>query len=182
MAHEQKKVSSMAIKTPGKVHEVAKESREGKGANGNEEMTGNETVLLVEDTEGLRRLSKRILESKGYTVIEARDSQDALNITNRHEGPIHLLLTDVVLPDAMNGPELATKMACIRPQTRVLYMSGYTEDSMLSQVVQSVFIQKPFTPKELARKVRAVLDQPHRPAAGPGPTSVKPSLNKVKAV
>jgi two-component system cell cycle sensor histidine kinase/response regulator CckA len=132
------------------------------------DQSGSETVLLVEDVEGLRKLSRRILESNGYKVIEAHDSEHALEICRQYPETLDLLLTDVVLP-RMNGPELATRMICLRPKARVLYMSGYTEDAMLSQVIQSVFIQKPFTPGELARKVRAVLDAPARP----GPLSVQ---------
>ena len=120
---------------------------------------GTETVLLVEDEEAVRVLSRRILESNGYTVLEAVGPEQALQAARDHPGPIHLLLTDVVMPE-IGGPDLASLLGKIRPGIKVLYMSGYTDDAIVRQglVAEGVsFLQKPFTPAKLARKVREVL-------------------------
>jgi PAS domain S-box-containing protein len=118
---------------------------------------GKETVLLCEDEPDLRELSREVLEEYGYTVLEASDGKDALDVAAAHAGPIHLLLTDVVMP-RMNGSELAARLTRER-QVRVLYMSGYTETSMMrGSVADGAFLQKPFSPIVLARTVRAVLD------------------------
>ncbi len=119
-----------------------------------------ETILLVEDESNLRYLARHYLEKHGYTVIEAADGAMALQIAVAREGEIHLLLTDVIMP-GMNGRELAGRISEIRPSTRVLYMSGYTENvighnGMLDAGVN--FLQKPFNLNELSEKVRAVLD------------------------
>jgi PAS domain S-box-containing protein len=121
---------------------------------------GGETILLVEDEEAVRTLTRQVLEAKGYTVIEARDGQDALGRAESHDGPIHLLLTDVVMPH-LGGRELADRLTSARPELRVLYLSGYTDDAVVRHGVLEAdvaFLQKPFTPAELARKVREVLD------------------------
>ncbi len=124
--------------------------------------TSAESILLVEDDEGVRKVSREVLENSGYRVIAAASGSDALSICERHPEPIHLLLTDVVMPE-MSGRELAIRVAQQRPETKVLYMSGYTDDvidhhGVLDQGIE--FIQKPFSPDELARKVRNVLDGP----------------------
>jgi PAS domain S-box-containing protein len=122
--------------------------------------TGRETILLTEDEEGLRVLAKRILKAHGYVVLEASGGEDALRIAQAHPGPIHLLLTDAVMP-GMGGSELARRITVDRPQTRVLYMSGYTDDAVVRHGLLeagTAFIQKPFTTEALAGKVRAVLD------------------------
>jgi len=129
---------------------------------------GSETVLLVEDEEGLRDLAREVLEGQGYTVLEARHPGEALLMSERHEGPIHLMLTDVVMP-GMSGRALADRLVPTRPPMKVLYMSGYTDDAIVHHGVleQGVaFVEKPFTP---ARKVREVLDTPggRTPAASP---------------
>jgi CheY-like chemotaxis protein len=121
---------------------------------------GSETVLLVEDETVVRTLVRRILETVGYTVLEALDGPEALEISERHTGPIHLLVTDVVMP-RMNGYELAQRLASLRPQMKVLHLSGHTgvaEDSAPSR--KGPFLPKPFTSGALARMVRRALDPP----------------------
>ncbi|HEV3308549.1 MAG TPA: ATP-binding protein [Candidatus Sulfotelmatobacter sp.] len=121
---------------------------------------GTETVLLAEDEANLRYLARQFLEKQGYTVLEAADGARALQIALAHQGSIHLLLTDVIMP-GMNGRELAQRISEIRPKTKVLYMSGYTENVIghngtLDAGVR--LLQKPFTLRELRNKVREVLD------------------------
>jgi two-component system, cell cycle sensor histidine kinase and response regulator CckA len=121
---------------------------------------GTETVLLVEDEEYVRSLVRRSLESKGYAVLEARNGQEALHVAKQHEGPIHLLITDVVMP-GMSGRELSENLAPLRPDMKTLFMSGYTDDSILHHgILQSggTLLQKPFTAEALASKVRQVLE------------------------
>ena len=115
--------------------------------------------MLVEDEGAVRQLARDILEANGYTVLEARHGAEALAICERHSEVIHLLLTDVVMP-GMNGRELAERLARLRPDTKVLYTSGYTDNAVVLHGVlkgRAVFLQKPFTPDALARKVREVL-------------------------
>jgi two-component system cell cycle sensor histidine kinase/response regulator CckA len=126
---------------------------------------GHETVLLVEDEDGVRALIRQVLHRSGYTVLQARDGGEALLQCERHEGRIDLLLTDVVLTQ-ISGTELAQRLLKIRPEMRVLYMSGYTDEAIVQHGVLSAgtsFLQKPFTNDSLARKVRDVLNAP--PAA-----------------
>jgi PAS domain S-box-containing protein len=121
---------------------------------------GTETVLLVEDDPSVRALSRRILESYGYSVIETAGAEDALDFARRNDRPIHLLLTDVVMPE-MGGAELASRLQSLRPEVRVLYMSGYTDDAVVRLGLvegKGSFLQKPFTPASLAAGVREVLD------------------------
>ena len=123
-------------------------------------LTGTETILLTEDDTILRPLAKALLEKLGYTVLEAGDTDEALAAAKKHAGPIHLLIADVVLPGP-SGRELARRLAASRPDTRVLYVSGYTDDAIVHHGMLEPglnFLQKPFTPAVLARKVRAVLD------------------------
>ncbi|MDP1570138.1 MAG: response regulator [Vicinamibacterales bacterium] len=122
---------------------------------------GHETILLVEDEDLLRQLLTTVLQRLGYEVIAAPSGQAALDIVNRTPRPLHLVLTDVVMP-GINGRELAEQLLVARPGLRVLFMSGYTEDAVLRHGVSAAtvnFIQKPMTPNALAEKVRAVLDQ-----------------------
>jgi CheY-like chemotaxis protein len=122
---------------------------------------GSETVLLVEDEESLRNMVREILEDSGYKVIEAHDARHALEIAERHPAPIDLLMTDVVMP-GMSGRDLASRLAASHAETRVLYMSGYTDDAVVLHGVLAAdvsFLQKPFTIDALARKVREVLDR-----------------------
>jgi CheY-like chemotaxis protein len=123
-------------------------------------LRGAETILLVEDEEEIRALSREILEGYGYTLLVARDAAEALLIAERHLGPIHLLVTDVVMPK-MSGRDLAKSLGPTRPETRVLYASGYTDSAIVRHGVLGEgidFIQKPFSPEALGRKVREVLD------------------------
>jgi PAS domain S-box-containing protein len=122
-----------------------------------EEPSGSETILLVEDDEGVRRLVRRVLESFGYSVLEARDPEHALRITREHAGPLHMLLSDLVMP-RMSGHELARQVTELRPEVRTVFMSGYSETLATKQVPRSSLLQKPFTPEDLALKVRAALD------------------------
>ena len=123
-------------------------------------VTGSETVLVVEDEEAVRALATRILQAFGYKVLESTSPEDALQIGERYKEPIDLLLTDVVLP-RMNGRKVAEHLKALRPGLKVLYMSGYTDDSVVRHGVLeagTAFLQKPFRPAELVRKVREVLD------------------------
>ncbi len=123
---------------------------------------GTETVLLVEDAAAVRAVTKQILERQGYAVLEAPDGEAGLRLAQRHRGVIHLLLTDVVMP-RVGGRELAEQLARLRPDVKVLYASGYTDDSVVRHgILESgtAYLQKPFSPESLARKVRDVLDAP----------------------
>jgi two-component system cell cycle sensor histidine kinase/response regulator CckA len=122
--------------------------------------TGTETVLLVEDDDAVRSVSRRILESSGYTVLEAVDGQEAIEVASQHPG-IDVLLTDQVMP-RMGGRQLATLLVRRRPGLRVIIMSGYQERARDS-ASGSAFLQKPFSAGTLARKVRELLDE--RPRA-----------------
>jgi PAS domain S-box-containing protein len=129
-------------------------------------LRGTETVLLVEDQEEVRQVARQILARLGYEVLEARDGAEAVRVCERHQRPIDLLLTDVVMPQ-MSGRELAERVACTRPDMRVLFMSGYTEDAILQHGILDeglAFLQKPLEPERLARRVREVLDAPGRSA------------------
>jgi two-component system, cell cycle sensor histidine kinase and response regulator CckA len=124
------------------------------------ENRGDETILVVEDESAVRSMVKQTLERKGYTVLEAASADDALKIHALHDGhPIQLMLTDVVMP-GMDGRKLAEIMKAARPMMSVLFMSGYTEDSVIRRGTQEnnlEFIGKPFGPEELATKVREIL-------------------------
>jgi PAS domain S-box-containing protein len=122
----------------------------------------SETILLVEDEKSLREMIHEILEEGGYTVLEGGSPEEALAAARSHPGPIHLMLTDVVMP-RMGGRDLAAEMAAVRPDLRVLYMSGYTDNAIVHHGVLDAgthFLQKPFTADALLRKARAVLDEP----------------------
>ena len=119
-----------------------------------------ETILILEDNEGLRRLATRLLEKAGYTVLAAGGGREALRLLEREDVPVHLLLSDVVMPD-MGGPQAAKLLGQMRPGMKVLYMSGYTSDTVVRQGVlesQVHFVGKPFTEAELLRKVGEALD------------------------
>src|SRR6266540_2797653 len=120
---------------------------------------GAETVLLVEDEESVRTLSRAILESYGYRVLEAAGAEEAIETVQGYPQPIHLLLTDVVMP-SMGGPDLASRIQTLRPDVKVLFMSGYTDETVFrhGHLEQGrLFLQKPFTPEALARKLREAL-------------------------
>jgi two-component system cell cycle sensor histidine kinase/response regulator CckA len=122
---------------------------------------GTETILLAEDEEVVRKLALQVLTAHGYQVLEAANGGSAFLICERHKGPIHMLVTDIIMPE-MGGRELSDRLSLLRPEMKVLYMSGYTDSAILHQGVLDAdanFIQKPFTPNDLARKVREVLDR-----------------------
>ena len=124
---------------------------------------GTETILLVEDEDAVRRLARRILERNGYTVLDAADGERAIELGKQHEGPIHLLLTDVVMP-RMSGRAVAEAITAARPSVKVLYLSGYTVNAVVHNGVLDAgtsLLEKPFTADRLAAKVREVLDASH---------------------
>jgi len=126
-------------------------------------LKGTENILVVEDEEPIRKLVRAVLESRGYNLLLARDGEEAIAISEGHKGPINIMLTDLVMP-GLSGLELARRLAPKRPEMKMLYMSGYTDDTVVRNgLLESsvAFIQKPFTPDALARKVREVLDAPH---------------------
>ena len=122
--------------------------------------TGTETALVVEDEEALREVARRMIEAAGYTVLTAANGEEALLVSARHDGGVHLLVTDVVMP-RMGGKALALELAKTRPALKVLYMSGYADDAIVHHGVLEPgthFLAKPFTAADLTRKIREVLD------------------------
>jgi two-component system cell cycle sensor histidine kinase/response regulator CckA len=139
---------------PGRVAPITKSTR------------GSETLLLVEDEEAVRRLAREVLLRQGYRVLEADGWPSGLEIAATHPDPIHLVVTDVVMP-GMTGPEGVSRVSVLRPGIKVLYMSGYTDDALIHRGVlgtEVALLQKPFTPGDLARRVR---DCSTRREAGP---------------
>ena len=121
---------------------------------------GSETVLLVEDDDTVRALARHVLRSCGYTVLEAADGRKAVQLAESHQGPIDLLISDVVMP-YLGGRQLAERLVALKPDLKVLFSSGYTDDAIVRHGVlqaEFAFLQKPFTPTALAQKVREVLD------------------------
>jgi len=120
-----------------------------------------ETVLVVDDEQGLRRVATRVLQRAGYTVLTAGSGEEALRVLERHDGPVHLVFTDMVMP-GMSGRHLADQLAKIRPEVRVLFTSGYTDDVAMQRGLDqtTVLIGKPYTFEQLEHSVRDVLDQP----------------------
>ena len=130
---------------------------------------GSETVLLVEDEDEVRELTREILEMNGYRVLEAACGTEALGVCRRHAEPIHLLLTDVVMPGGMSGRDLARQVADLSPLTKVVYMSGYSDDALGNHGVLDpdvVLLPKPFTPEALLGALRRVLEGPAAPGGG----------------
>lgn len=127
---------------------------------------GDETVLLVEDEPMVRSAAAEALRQQGYTVLEACNGIQALEVAVAHSGqPIHLVVTDMVMPQ-MSGEELGTRFGELHPESKVLYASGYTEDEVVSEHIATGnihFLQKPFGPAVLAQRVRKLLDQPYPP-------------------
>jgi two-component system cell cycle sensor histidine kinase/response regulator CckA len=122
---------------------------------------GSETVLLAEDEDGVRALISHVLQTCGYTVVEARDGIEAVRIAGQHHGKIDLLLTDVVMP-RIGGRQVAERLAELHPEVKVLFLSGYTDDAVVRHGIleaEVAFLQKPFSPASLAAKVREVLDR-----------------------
>jgi CheY-like chemotaxis protein len=122
---------------------------------------GSETVLIVEDEHTVRELTRQVLRLQGYRTLDAANGAQALAVAAAHDGPIHLLVSDVVMP-GMNGPELAGKLKAVRPETAVLFLSGYTSHAIVRGGMLEEgnnFLQKPFTPTDLAATVRSVLDR-----------------------
>jgi CheY-like chemotaxis protein len=133
----------------------------GADGTGGAPTRGQETILLAEDEEAVRKLAATALERSGYHVIAAPDGKAALDAATAHGGPIDLLLTDVIMP-GLNGHDLAERFSRIYPEARVLFMSGYAGEALTAQGVldpRVAFLAKPFVPSELARKVREVLDE-----------------------
>ena len=123
-------------------------------------LRGSETILVAEDEDGVRSLTREVLEKCGYTVLEAANGEEALKVAEQHKGPLDLLLSDVVMP-RMGGPELAQALLAKRPSVKVLYMSGYTDHPMVRRGVVNAgvaFLQKPFTPTVLVSRIREVLE------------------------
>jgi CheY-like chemotaxis protein len=118
---------------------------------------GTETILLVEDEDDVRVLARQILTARGYTVLEAIDGVGAMEVTARHAGPIQLLLTDVVMP-RMNGRELADRLVPLRPEMKVVYISGYADEILRTDTRQTIVLEKPVSASTLAGTVREVLD------------------------
>ncbi len=136
---------------------------------------GDETVLVVEDEERVRALVKQLLAMNGYSVLEAANGSDALTVLRGHAGRINLLLTDVVMP-SMGGRELVEQACALRPDLKVMYMSGYTDDQIVHTGVLDAkvpFLQKPFSPDVLALKVREVIDEPSPELPAPPVPPVK---------
>ena len=135
----------------------------------------SESILVVEDEEDVRRVARRFLEQRGYRVLEARDGVEALRVSAGHPEPIHLLVTDMIMP-GMRGQELAERLVRSRPEMKVLYISGYTGGSIMEKgelEAGYAFLGKPFSSEALARKVRELLDGEdsgrRKPQERPGP-------------
>ena len=138
----------------------AAEAQAQKNNHANEDTRGSETVLVVEDEPTVLKLAVRALERKGYHVLQAGNGLEGQAVANAYDGPIQLLLTDVVMPKA-SGKEMAEKLLVTRPEMKVVFMSGYTDNSIVHHGVLDKgmhFVQKPFTANSLTKKVRAVLD------------------------
>jgi CheY-like chemotaxis protein len=135
--------------------EAATKERTGQDAG------GTETILVVDDEEGVREVATQYLSARGYLVMAAESGARALELASAHPGPIHVLLTDAVMP-GMNGPALAGKLRGQRPETKVLYMSGYAEDTSLLEEANERgegFLQKPFGLDTLAERLRELLSK-----------------------
>jgi CheY-like chemotaxis protein len=121
---------------------------------------GRETILLVEDDQAILKMTEKMLKQLGYQILTAQTPKEAINIAQKYTNNIHLLITDVVMPD-MSGPELTERLLTIFPNIKVLFMSGYTANVIAHQGVLDEgvhFIQKPFLIKDLGTKVRSILE------------------------
>jgi CheY-like chemotaxis protein len=124
-----------------------------------EALSGRETILVVEDDARVRKLIVNVLRGRGYTVLEATRGEDAVRCVREHTGDLHLAVVDVVMPE-MSGPELVQKLSAVVPHMRVLYISGYTDEAIVHHRIPesgAAFLQKPFLPEALAKRVREVL-------------------------
>jgi CheY-like chemotaxis protein len=123
---------------------------------------GHETILVVEDDPSVRELARRLLEASGYRVLAAEHGEAAIDLAGREAGPIHLVLTDVVMP-GLGGPDMVLRLRAVRPDVRVLFMSGYAEEAVARETLASPdtsFLTKPLTGTVLRQRVREVLDRP----------------------
>ncbi len=139
---------------------------EADGISSGRVMGGSETILLVEDEQSVRNATAEFLRLQGYTVLEAKDGVDALAVAKNIRSTIHLLITDVVMPN-MSGGQLAKELAQLRPETKPLFVSGYAGKTLLDHKVldlETNFVQKPYTLKQLSLKIRSALKQAANPA------------------
>jgi two-component system cell cycle sensor histidine kinase/response regulator CckA len=144
-----------------RVEEVADRLDKSHDVGSTKSPRGSEVILLVEDEDGLRRLLRTFLEDSGYNVLEARHGGEGLALCGKRQEPIDLLLTDIVMPK-MGGRELAEQAKPLHSEMKVLFMSGYTDDTLIREGIEvrdTPFLQKPFTLTELAHMVREVLDR-----------------------
>jgi nitrogen-specific signal transduction histidine kinase len=126
-----------------------------------ESLGGTETILLVEDEDMVRELARYTLLQNGYKILEACHGQEALEVCERYQDSIHLLLTDIVMPGGLSGYELAKRLTALQPEIKIIYMSGYVDKDIIQHVIldpEMDFLQKPFSPTILSRKVREILD------------------------
>jgi CheY-like chemotaxis protein len=134
---------------------------EGAGGGPPPKAAGNETLLVVEDEAAVRELTVKMLNQLGYSVLVAASGEEALEISHSHKDPIHLLVTDVVMPN-MSGRQLADALRIVRPEIRILYLSGYTENTVIHHGVLDAgvnFLPKPFSREALAKRIRDILGQ-----------------------
>ncbi|HEY6219180.1 MAG TPA: response regulator [Gemmatimonadaceae bacterium] len=131
--------------------------------------TATETILLVEDEASVRNVVSRSLKSRGYQVLEAKNGEDALTVAERHNAPIHLVITDVVMPE-MDGAELYRNLRRWYPRMRILLISGYSKGAIPPEALEagsnSAFLAKPFTLEQLGAEVRRLLSMPRSEASG----------------
>jgi CheY-like chemotaxis protein len=160
LADEIVKAADRAAELTGRLRAFSRQHQEAEGTPPSAPR-GHETLLLADDEVAVRALSGDVLRQSGYTVLEAGHGHEALRVAEGHAGPIHLLVSDVVMPE-LDGRQLAERLRQVRPELKVLFVSGYTGDEELRQGVRQAavhFLPKPYTPLALATKVRAVLDQ-----------------------
>jgi two-component system, cell cycle sensor histidine kinase and response regulator CckA len=135
---------------------------------------GTETIVLVEDEPAVRRATAEFLTRQGYGVLEAKDGLDALAVVKNHSGDIHLVITDVVMPN-LSGGQLATELSQLRPDVKLLFVSGYAGQTVLDHKVfdlETNFLQKPFTLKQLSHKIRIALGSPAESKSSAGSASL----------
>jgi CheY-like chemotaxis protein len=152
------------------VAEQPTQSRETTTTKPEKQVKGSETILLVEDEPAVRYATAEFLRLQGYTVMEAKDGLDALLVSGEYRGRIDLVITDVVMPN-LSGGQLATKLRNLRPQTKLIFVSGYAGQTVLDHNVldlETNFLQKPFTLKQLSSKIRAALESASRSSTPEG--------------